>query len=135
MKYEGLIVAHQPFLYNLGYDSYTYERNPKSTAYIPYGEGKYYVMGALNGGISNIYLKMCEELSRNIQIDLKNNIIALWHDESHLNKYIVDKNFLIMECNYLYPEGFILPEYMDNIKILMLEKENAKWGGRKYLRN
>ena len=37
-----------------GYDrevnEFTYDRNEKSTAYIPYGEGRYYYAGGLNGG-------------------------------------------------------------------------------------
>lgn len=60
---EQLIVVNHPGFYNKEPQDFTYDRNPKSLAYIPfpndtkskntfYGkiEGKHYVFGAFNGG-------------------------------------------------------------------------------------
>lgn len=42
----------------------------------------------------------------NIEEDLKKNIIAKWHDESQLNRYIVNKpGVRILEPMYCYPCG------------------------------
>jgi len=49
-KDEGLLFAQHFSFYNKSNKKFTYERNPKSTAYIPMGEGKYYVYGCINGG-------------------------------------------------------------------------------------
>nr|WP_241879702.1 hypothetical protein [Psychrobacter sp. PraFG1]UNK06540.1 hypothetical protein MN210_06655 [Psychrobacter sp. PraFG1] len=56
-----------------------------------YGEGKYYFTGALNGGKSEAFLDLCHTLYNNTQSDLKQDIIALWHDESHLNKFALGR--------------------------------------------
>ena len=44
---DSLIVAQHPGFFNKTPLEFTYDRNTKSTAYIPQGEGKIYVMGGL----------------------------------------------------------------------------------------
>ena len=66
--------------------------------------------------------------------DLDNNIIPLWHDESVLNKYVLNKKPLILDCRYLYPEGKNLRPFKKDIKILIRDKANPKYGGHAYLR-
>jgi hypothetical protein len=68
----------------------TPDRNPLSKAYIPYGSGNRYFCGGFFGGISKDFIKMSETISSNIDEDFSKNIIALWHDESHLNKYFYE---------------------------------------------
>ena len=46
---------------------------------------KLYHQGCLWGGTFSAVLEMTGELSRLINEDLKNNIVADWHDESHMN--------------------------------------------------
>lgn len=87
-----------------------YERNKKSTAYIPYGAGDKYFMGGVNGGTAEAYLKLINTLKKNIQTDLDNHIIAKWHDESQLNRYMLDyENYKILPPSFGYPENWILP--------------------------
>ncbi len=131
----GILVTQHPGFYNKTNLEYTYDRNPNSTAYIPMGGGVSYVQGAFNGGRSYEYLKMCEELSKSIHTDLDKNVIALWHDESHINKYILNRAYKILPCKYLYPEGWKIEEYKDDIKILIRDKANKKYGGHGYLRS
>ena len=69
---------------------------PKSLAYIPYDEGKYYYMGGVHGGRTKEYLQMCRALENNMKEDFANGVMAAWHDESHINKYLLDKNPLII---------------------------------------
>ena len=131
---SGLVMGLHSGLYKNKPDEFTYDRNPESTAYIPYGEGKYYVQGCLNGGRRDEYLKLCQTCSDNVHTDKKKNIIALWHDESHLNKYVLDKPFKLLPCNYLYPEKWNLPEFKKNIKIVQTNKTKLKYGGIDWLR-
>ena len=86
-----------------------YERNKKSTAYIPPHDGPYvYYGGFFNGGCTKAYIEMAEQLANNTQRDLQNNIIAKVHDESHLNCYLH-----IHPCTAL-PTSYIIPE--ENLK-------------------
>ena len=101
--YDGLMTGSHVGFYDKKTNEFTYDRNPKSTACIPYGQGKHYATGAINGGTSDAFMKLAETCSKNIHIDMRNNVMAVWHDESHLNKYLLDKNPLIMSVNYLYP--------------------------------
>ena len=136
-KKQGLMVVHHPAFWKQLYLA-TYERNPKSTAYIPYGQEKYYVQGSFNGGHINAFINMSKECAKNVQLDEQNNITAVWHDESYLNKYIQDKEPLIMTPEYNYSEdcdnkhSYAIPQ--DEIKMILREKENHQYGGRKYLR-
>ena len=131
---SGLVMGLHPGFYNKTPNEYTYDRNPESTAYIPYDQGKYYVQGCLNGGTSEAYLKLCEECSKNIHKDKEKNIVALWHDESHLNKYVLNKKFKLLPCNYLYPECWNLKDYKNDIKIIQIMKDKIQYGGIDWLR-
>ena len=128
---DGLVVGLHPWFRNSRPDEFTYDRNPDSTSCIPFGEGKVYVQGCLNGGTAAAYLELCRICKNNIDQDLKNGVIALWHDESHLNKYILNKNPLIMPHTYLYPENWKMSE---DVKIVQLDKTNPKYGGIEWLR-
>jgi len=60
--------------------------NPNSVSYI--GTDNYtYVQAAFFGGPSKIVYNMCKEVNEMIAIDLCNNIIPRYHDETYLNKY------------------------------------------------
>lgn len=87
-----------------------YERNKKSTAYIPYSCGGTYVGGGIIGGETIPFLDMCRTLKQNIETDLKQNYIARWHDESHINHFLctLDK-YKLLHPGYCYPVGFDLP--------------------------
>ena len=131
--HDGLVMGLHPGFVNKPKNEWTYERNPKSTAYIPFDSGAYYVQGCINGGTSAAYLKLCDECSKNIHTDLDNGIVAVWHDESHLNKYILNKNSLILGCNYLWPENFSASRPND-VKIIQRDKTNPIYGGISWLR-
>lgn len=103
------VVQHARF-YGEKNTEFDYDRNEKSTAYIPMGEGKYYVCGGINGGYTIDYLKLINCLAKNIQEDEKKGIVAKWHDESHLNRYILDREDVrVLPPSYCFPEGCIFP--------------------------
>jgi hypothetical protein len=87
-----------------------------------------YYQGCLWGGKVPEVLEMIDELQDRTNNDLKNNVIAVWHDESHLNKYFIENkdkvNTLLPE--YAYPE--IFSEYCNfTPKIIHLSKDNSKY--------
>ena len=103
---ENLVVVIHPGFRNSTPQKFPYERNPRSLAYVPYCKGEIYVQGALNGGKTEAYLQMTKNLKENILQDKSNQIIAVWHDESHLNHYIIDRRDLkILGPEYVNQEG------------------------------
>jgi len=118
-------------------DFLPYERRPESTAGVPFGQGKYYVCGAFNGGTSAAFLEMCQTLMTNVQTDLNQDIIALVDDESHLNAYMVNKNLLVSSVAYGFPESHLKrlrPRQRTMVKIISRTKDHPKYGGIRYLR-
>ncbi len=95
----------------------TPETNPKSKACIFDNEDIKYIAGGFFGGKKNYFLNMSQLLYNNIVEDYNNNIIAVWHDESHLNRFAVDnKEYIkvlhpsyLSHPNILYPNPKIIP--------------------------
>lgn len=109
IKEELLFVQH-PAFYNKNRRQFTYEKNSESKAYIGKREGSCYICGGVNGGKSDAYIKLIQTLKSNIEKDLENNIVAVWHDESHINRYMIDHDdYKILGPSYCYPEGWSLP--------------------------
>jgi len=128
-NYMGVL---HPGFFNKRRSRFTYETRRQSTAFIPFFKGKHYFMGGFNGGKAEYFIKMSETLMKNIEQDLKNGIIAIWHDESHLNRYFWEhrKEVKILNPEYGYPEGWNLPF---EAKITILDK--SKHGGYDFLRS
>lgn len=104
-KYKIFVTSH-PGYYGKTILDYPYDRNKNSLAYIPWNCGKDYVIGAMFGGTSDAFLTMCHKLKANIEEDLKKNVIARWHDESHLNRYIIGRDDVkVLSPEYCYPCG------------------------------
>jgi len=121
-KYEMFATLH-PGYFNKSIDEFPYETNTDSLAFILRDETSKYFCGGFNGGSKDSFLNMCEILDKNISIDLDNNVIALWHDESHFNSF-VSKNksqFNIIDSSFCYPESRNLK--IDK-KIVVLDKDN-----------
>jgi hypothetical protein len=127
---EGLVAVKHTWGSNPDPIELPVETNPESTAYIEPGTATHYFMGGLNGGISRPYIQLMKDINRNIYQDLSKNIIAVWHDESHLNKYLLNKRIKIMGPEYGYPQGSGLPF---KPKIIILEK--GRFGGHDWLRS
>lgn len=115
-------------------DNFPYERNSRSLAYISYGEGSHYFMSGAFGGRTKEYIEMCSEIEDNIRRDFQDGIIAIWHDESHFNKYMLNKNPLIMPSGYIIPENWKIKSCKNNRRGLLLNKKHWKYGGQSYLR-
>ena len=122
---ERLLVVQQPGFWDKKPIFYTYDRNPKCRAYIPYNCGRDYVSGGLNGGTAAAFLAMSRELDRRTDADLADGQMALWHDESHLNRYIAEQDpasYRLLTPAYWYPEGWDMPFAQ---KIVVRDK--SKW--------
>jgi len=127
---DNLVATLHPGYYKKKRKKYTYESNKFSTAYIPRDRGEYYFAGGLNGGKTKSFLKAIKVMKDNIEEDFSNNIVAVWHDESHWNKYLVGRNDVkILSPSYLYPEGKEMP-----FKKIVLVRNKKKFGGHDFIR-
>ena len=101
-----------------------YEKNPKSLAYaekitVPYHQACFF------GGLRKEFFEMTEHIEKNIDIDLENGIIAVWHDETHLNRYFQDHPPKTIPREYSRP---VLMGYMPGQKIVSVLKEDSLRG-------
>jgi histo-blood group ABO system transferase len=102
----------------------TPETRPESLAYVGPNEKMQYFAGGFNGGSKTEFLTMCNILNDKIDIDLTKGIIAIWWDESHMNRYFIDyPPTLILSPSYCYGETMNLPFEK---KLLSLHKDNIE---------
>ncbi len=102
----------------------TYETDPDSLACVYPDEGEYYFAGGIFGGSREEFFKIIAETTSRIYDDLSHGIIAIWHDESHWNRYCIDhKPTVILSPSYCFPEG---RHYNYPQKLLCLDKNHAE---------
>ena len=102
----------------------TPETRPESKACVLPNESMTYFAGGFNGGKTKAFLEMCKAIDLNIESDLTKGIIAVWHDESHLNRYMIDNPpTKILDPGYCYPEQVMI-QY--NKKLLALNKNHSE---------
>ena len=97
-------VQHPGFVDKIG----TFETNPASNACI--FDGHYdlskYRQGCFWGGEASDIVDMAVELDARVDDDTSRDVVAVWHDESHMNKYFVENNSDVLT---LHP-GFAQPQ-------------------------
>lgn len=128
----SLVGTIHPGFYQADKADFTYERSEKSKACIPMGEGKFYYAGGFSGGYTEAYLQLCETIRSWVDVDEANGVTAVWHDESHINKYFLYNEPYTLSPSYLYPEGWSIP--FDEI-ILIRDKNKKEYGGHRFLRS
>ncbi len=81
---DSVALLHAHF-YKLPKERFTYDRNPKSKAFMESGD--FYYHAAVFGGLCENVKNLSDACYLSIMEDKLNDVEALWHDESHLNKY------------------------------------------------
>ncbi|WP_109591277.1 glycosyltransferase [Psychrobacter immobilis] len=129
---ESLTFYLQPHVFHRRRNKYPYDRNSNSNAYIPYNQGKYYFAGGIVGGKTKSFLDFSNTLNQNTITDLEKHIIALWHDESYLNKFALGRTDI-----KILPPYFTRGEreyWKKSSKIMFSDKTHYRFGGHAYLR-
>jgi hypothetical protein len=130
----GLIATAHPGFY-LGktpqYPLGTPESRPESKAFVdPSRYRPCYVAGGFNGGAYEAFIRMSKEISANIDDDYSRDLIAVWHDESHLNEYVTRpenlQNLKIMTPSYCFAEYNDPQEVGYPPRIVALDKNHAE---------
>lgn len=116
---ERVATQHPGFVGKRG----SYETNKKSTACVDNNEGKYYFCGGFYGGSRDEFVNFLQGTLAQINKDFQRGLIAVWHDESHLNRYFIDHEpTVILDPSYCYPESWNLPYHK---RLLALDKDHA----------
>jgi histo-blood group ABO system transferase len=125
---------HPGYVFKPDYYS-PFEPNPKSAAYVPYP--KNYYCGGFQGGKK--YIEACRTLKEMVDKDFSIGYRAIWSDESHWNRYLIDNPpDKILSPSYCYPETFVQyykskwpedyqPKVLALTKLFDLNKEGGKW--------
>ena len=122
-----LVATMHPYQSLYPKESRSYDRNPNSLAFVPLGEeGENYYAGGFNGGKTECFLKMAEVIADRVNQDLEKDVIALWHDESQMNRYLIDNPpTLSLTPTYCFAEEQMgNPNYPYEPKIIALKKNH-----------
>jgi hypothetical protein len=82
-----------------------------------------YIGGRFYGAEVDKFITLCEKLDENINTDEKNEVIAEWHDESHLNNYVhnvLKNNVKMLDIDYHVPQE--ISKKFKNISMIYLDK-------------
>merc|ERR1712093_476822 len=124
---SDLVATMHPYQSFSPKEQRSYDRNPKSLAYVPlYDEGEHYYAGGFNGGSTKRFLEMSEVIADRVTKELEHDIIALWHDESHMNRYLIDNPPTVsLTPSYVFAEEQMEnPSYPYEPKIVALKKDH-----------
>jgi hypothetical protein len=82
-----------------------WEKNRNSAAYVHRRSRKVYVCGGVWMGKLNCIREMSQQLQTNVDIDLSKNLIARWHDESHLNQYYANNKSRLVGPEFCFAKN------------------------------
>ena len=122
-----LVATMHPYQSFYPKEQRTYDRNPQSHAYVPQGkEGELYYAGGFNDGSTEKFLEMSKVIAERVTDDLQRGVIALWHDESQMNRYLIDNPpTLSLTPSYCFAEEQMQnPDYPYEAKIIALKKDH-----------
>lgn len=103
---DGVTVTTHPGFPPGDPNHYPYERDPRSSAYVPLGAGTTYHPGAFWGGKREAYIGLASELADRVDADVAAGVSAVWYEESHLNRLLIDvPPALVLDERYCGWEG------------------------------
>jgi hypothetical protein len=105
----------------------TWERNKESKAFVPRSKRKDYVCGGTWLGRREEIVTLCKELSTRISEDFAHEIVAVFHDESHLNWYQAKNQFHLLNPELCFDPSY--PQLRDLAPMIQAVDKNAqeKW--------
>ena len=116
---KRVVVQHPAFVNTPAVDC-PFDRNPACRASIPIEHQGPYFQNCFQGGESAEFLRMSRRLARRIRADLRRGVMPLWHDESHMNRYMVEHPpTRVLHPGYAFPEwwtGFRFPRRVIGVK-------------------
>ncbi|XP_073777880.1 globoside alpha-1,3-N-acetylgalactosaminyltransferase 1-like [Danio rerio] len=122
-----LVGIIHPWFYDFPRNKFTYERRRESAAFIPDGEGDYYYTAAAFGGMLEDVYQLTKTCRQQMNIDRENSIEAIWHEESHLNKYFLyNKPTKLLSPEYLWRDINIPADQIRVVRFSHIAKNNSE---------
>ncbi|XP_053414072.1 histo-blood group ABO system transferase isoform X3 [Nycticebus coucang] len=117
-----------PGYYGSPREAFPYERRPLSQAHIPQVEGDFYYMGAFFGGSTREVQRLARACHQAMTVDRDNGIEAVWHDESHLNWYLLHhKPSRVLSPEYMWDEQLLgWPQIMRKLRFVAVPKNHQE---------
>jgi histo-blood group ABO system transferase len=104
-----------------------YENKKISAAYVGPHEGKQYFSSSLYGGSKKELLSLVKHARKCVDADLEKKFISRWHDQSYLNRYLIDHPpTRILNPSYCYPDDW----QMDFHNKVVVSRTSKKAGRR-----
>jgi len=88
----------------------TWEIRPTSSAYVPRNNRKNYCCGGFWLGRRVPILDFTKQMELKVNKDLKNNLLATWHDESYLNNFVSNNQVTLLPPDFCYDLIYRMPE-------------------------
>jgi len=115
---EQEFFSHKKSLFGVKHPNFVklrglFEFNPISKAAVSENDDlSTYWQGCFWGGKTKEVLNLSKELEKRTNADFKKDFIAAWHDESHLNKYFIERKKEVYTYNpsYAYPKKRPIPK-------------------------
>jgi hypothetical protein len=108
---DGIVATEHPGYVGL---KGTPETNPLSRAYLNPLDVRVYFCGGFVGGAVGPFLDMAAVIRAGIDADHTAGILARWHDESHLNRFLYDNPpAKILDPSFCYPD--VTSDYYEKI--------------------
>ena len=80
----------------------SWEERSESQAYVSARSRKYYVCGGVWMASQKAAIALCSLLSSRIDADERRDVMAVWHDESHLNWWAANNRHAILSPEYCF---------------------------------
>jgi len=84
----------------------SWESNPRSSAFVSRGSRKTYVCGGVWWGKRKAILDLCSDLASRVRSDEANGVMAVWHDESHLNWWATQNKHGVADPAFCFADGY-----------------------------
>ena len=113
----------------------TPETRAQSRAQIPaHALRRCYFAGGFVGGRTPEFVAMAGSIAQAIDTDDAREVVAVWHDESHLNRYLADHAWAVRVLSpaYLYPEGYPIP-YQPRISVQEIPHAPTRYARERFV--
>jgi hypothetical protein len=102
-----------------------WEDRPASQAFVPRASRRSYLCGGVWFGARDSILRMCSTLADAVEADAEAGLMAVWHDESHLNRYASAHPHAVLGPEYCFVVGY--PQLQAHLpRIIAVEKGDRR---------
>ena len=132
---HGITATQHPGYVDIEPKDFPYERRPESSACV-YSGGERYYAGGFVGGSRQAMLHLSAKISTKVDSDVSKGITPIWHDESCLNRCLLDSPpQVVLSPAYCHPDNdsyyrtTVWPENYER-KLVALDKTRDERGER-----